>query len=176
MEEVSLHSCSSFLLEQMCSQTEKSVVPCTLCWALRKLPFWFSFSLVIWDYRILALIVLKLKDSSVKGNPNPLNYCHCSGFLSPLLLQECGHPAPAPAPILPSWADIEERDRIDHSRIDGRLNSSSERQGFCHLSGWLFVCLGFLFCFCMCGLYVAGCCFPPPQRVLALPLLAISHL
>lgn len=71
----------AFLLKQVCSQTEKSVVPYTFCWALRKLQFLFSFSLLVWDYRRLALIVLKLWDDSVKGEPSLLNCSHCSGFL-----------------------------------------------------------------------------------------------
>lgn len=110
----------AFLLKQVCSQTEKSVVPCAFCWALRRLPFWFSFSLFVWDYRRLALIVLKLRADSVKGKTSLLNCSHCSGFFSLLLLQGCRHPTPAPAAILPSQADSEERDKIDHSRIDRR--------------------------------------------------------
>lgn len=111
--------------------------------------------------------MLKLRDDNVKGDPRLLNCSHYSGFLSPLLLQGCRHPAPTPAPIRPSQADFEERDRIDHSRIDRRWNSSSERRGFC-LDGWL-VGWVFLYCFCVCGLYVPGCCLPPPKWVFTLP-------
>lgn len=153
----------AFLLKQVCSQAEKSVVPWAFWWALRKLPFWFSFSLLVWDYRRLALIVLKLKADSVKGKISLLNCSHwVSLHIAASRMQtSC---------TCPCCHDFEEK-LITLEYIGGEIPPLKDRWGFRCFGGFLFGWLGFSFWFCMCGLYVAGCCLPPPQRVFALPLL-----
>lgn len=126
MEEVSLPSCSSFLLKQACqiqSQNRKLVVLCTLHWPLRKLPFQLSFSLLIWDYRRRDLIVKTLPT----GKPYPLNCFDHSEFFSPVqTICTCC--------LFLGWLWGEKPSEL--SRVDGRWNSCSERQ--------------LLFCVCVC--------------------------